>query len=90
MAKRRKKGLCYYCDEKYSPKHKFKEPKFFQIDATDHSSSEEAPHLRNQRRKMRTTSHTMYLKNQLSRFMVSQPFLLPKLLKSEGLLNIAL
>ena len=43
MAKRRKQGLCYYCDEKYSSGHKCKEPKFFQIDATDHSSSEEAP-----------------------------------------------
>lgn len=42
MVERRKKGLCYYCDEKYSPGHKCKEPKFFQIDATDHNSSEEA------------------------------------------------
>ena len=45
MAERRKQGLCYYCDEKYSPGHKCKEPKFFQIDATDYSSSEEAPPL---------------------------------------------
>ena len=45
MEKRRKQGLCYYCDEKYSPRHKCKEPKFFQIDATDHSSSKEAPPL---------------------------------------------
>ena len=45
MAERRKQGLCYYCDEKYSPRHKCKEPKFFQIDAIDHSSSEEAPPL---------------------------------------------
>eukprot|EP00253_Pinus_taeda_P029117 PITA_29117 len=45
MAERRKKGLCYYCDEKYSPGHKCKEPKFFQIDATNYSSSEEAPPL---------------------------------------------
>eukprot|EP00253_Pinus_taeda_P006430 PITA_06430 len=45
MEKRRKQGLCYYCDEKYSPGHKCKEPKFFQIDATDHSSSLEAPPL---------------------------------------------
>jgi len=43
MAERRKQVLCYYCDEKYSPWHKCKEPNFFQIDATDHSSSEEAP-----------------------------------------------
>ena len=41
MAERRKQGLCYYCDEKYSPGHKCKEPKFFQIDATDYSSLEE-------------------------------------------------
>ena len=45
MAERRKQGLCYYCDEKYSLGHKCKEPKFFQIDATDPSSSEEAPPL---------------------------------------------
>jgi len=45
MAKRRKKGLCYYCDEKYSSGHKQKEPKFFQIDATDHNSLKEAPPL---------------------------------------------
>ena len=45
MAERRKQGLCYYCDEKYSPGHKWKEPKFFQIDSTDHSSLEEAPPL---------------------------------------------
>ena len=45
MAERRKQGLCYYCDEKYSPGHKCKEPKFFQIDGTDYSSSEEAPPL---------------------------------------------
>lgn len=45
MAKRRKQGLCYYCDEKHSPGHKCKEPKFFQIDATDYSSTEEDPPL---------------------------------------------
>ena len=45
MAERRKQGLCYYCDEKYSPGHKCKEPKFFQIDATDYSSTEEDPPL---------------------------------------------
>lgn len=43
MVERRKQGLCYYCDEKYSPGHKCKEPKLFEIDATDHSSSEGAP-----------------------------------------------
>eukprot|EP00253_Pinus_taeda_P024737 PITA_24737 len=45
MAERGKQGLCYYCDEKHSPGHKCKEPKNFQIDATDYSSSEEAPPL---------------------------------------------
>ena len=45
MAERRKQGLCYYCDEKYSLGHKCKEPKFFQIDATDYSSTEEDPPL---------------------------------------------
>eukprot|EP00253_Pinus_taeda_P021673 PITA_21673 len=45
MAERRKQGLCYYCDEKYSLGHKCKEPKFFQIGATDHSPSEEGPPL---------------------------------------------
>eukprot|EP00253_Pinus_taeda_P004829 PITA_04829 len=45
MAERRKQGLCYYCDEKYSPRHKCKEPKFFQIDATDYNSTEEDPPL---------------------------------------------
>lgn len=43
IAERRKQGLCYYYDEKYSPGHKCKEPKFFQIDATDYSSTEEDP-----------------------------------------------
>ena len=37
--------MCYYCDKKYSPRHKCNEPKLFQIDATNHSSSEEAPPL---------------------------------------------
>eukprot|EP00253_Pinus_taeda_P028285 PITA_28285 len=48
MAERRKQGLCYYCDEKYSPGHKSKEPKFFQMDATDYSSTEEDPPLEEQ------------------------------------------
>lgn len=43
IAERRKQGLCYYCDDKYPLGHKWKEPKFFQIDATDHSSFEESP-----------------------------------------------
>ena len=45
MAERRKQGLCYYCDEKYSLGHKCKEPKFSQIDAIDYSSTEEDPPL---------------------------------------------
>ena len=45
LASSRGKGLCYYCDEKYSSGHKQKEPKFFQIDATDHNSLKEAPPL---------------------------------------------
>lgn len=45
MVERRKQGLCYYCDEKYSPGHKCKEHNFFQIDATDYSSTEEDPPL---------------------------------------------
>jgi hypothetical protein len=38
MAERRKQGLCYYCDEKYSPGHKCREKNFFQIDASSSSS----------------------------------------------------
>eukprot|EP00253_Pinus_taeda_P003254 PITA_03254 len=45
MAERRKQGVCYYCDEKYSPGHKCKEPKFFQIDATNYNSTKEDPPL---------------------------------------------
>ena len=45
VAETRKQGLCYYCDEKYFRGHKYKEPKFFQIDGTDYSSSEEDPPL---------------------------------------------
>eukprot|EP00253_Pinus_taeda_P034242 PITA_34242 len=44
MAERRKQGLCYYCDEKYSPGHKCKEPKCVQIDVTHYNSSEEDQH----------------------------------------------
>ena len=43
MAEIIKQGLSYYCDEKYSLRHKCKLPKFFQIDAIDHSSSKKAP-----------------------------------------------
>lgn len=43
MVERRKQGLCYYCYDKYSSGHKCREPKFFQIDVTDNSSSKEAP-----------------------------------------------
>ena len=32
MEERRKKGLCYYCDEKWQPKHKCKGLKLFMID----------------------------------------------------------
>jgi len=46
-------------------------------------------HLSNQSRKKRTTSRTMYLKNQLSCYMLWLGFLLPKLSKSEVLLRIA-
>eukprot|EP00253_Pinus_taeda_P017878 PITA_17878 len=45
MDERRKQRLCYYCDEKYSPGHKCKEPKCFQIDATDYISLEKDPPL---------------------------------------------
>jgi hypothetical protein len=38
MVERRKQGLCYYCDEKYSPRHKCREQKFFQIDASTSTS----------------------------------------------------
>lgn len=43
MAKRSKQGLCHYYDDKYSHGHKCKEPKLFQIDATDNNSTDEAP-----------------------------------------------
>lgn len=36
----RKQGLCYYCDEKNSPRHNCKEPKLFQINATENNSYE--------------------------------------------------
>jgi hypothetical protein len=36
-----KQGICYYCDEKYSPCHKCCEKKFFQIDVSSSTSSED-------------------------------------------------
>lgn len=43
MAERHKQGLCYYCDDKYSSSHKCREQKFFQIDASASTSSENIP-----------------------------------------------
>ena len=43
IAEHRKKGLCYYCDEKYSPGNKCREQKFFQIDASTSSSYDYIP-----------------------------------------------
>jgi hypothetical protein len=43
MVERRKQGLCYYCDEKYSPGHKCREQKFLCIDASTFSPSEDIP-----------------------------------------------
>jgi hypothetical protein len=43
MAERRKHGLCYYCDEKYAPRHKCREQKIFQIDASTFSPYEDIP-----------------------------------------------
>lgn len=37
--------MWYHCDDKYSPWHKWKEPKLFQIDATNNNSVDEAPSL---------------------------------------------
>lgn len=42
MTESRWQGLCYYCDDKYSPGHKCKELKLFHIDATKHGSNDEA------------------------------------------------
>jgi hypothetical protein len=41
MVERRKQELCYYYDEKYSPGHKCREQKFFQIDVSTSTSSED-------------------------------------------------
>jgi hypothetical protein len=43
MAERRKQGICYYCDEKYSLGHKCREQNFFKIDASNSSSYEDIP-----------------------------------------------
>jgi hypothetical protein len=43
MEERRKQGLCYYCDEKYSPWHKCREQKFFQIDVSTSFPYEDIP-----------------------------------------------
>jgi hypothetical protein len=43
MVERRKQGISYYCDEKYSPRHKCREENFFQIDASTSSPSEDIP-----------------------------------------------
>jgi hypothetical protein len=43
MEECRKQGLYYYCDEKYSLGHKFIEQKFFQIDASTSSPSNDIP-----------------------------------------------
>jgi hypothetical protein len=41
MVERRKQGLCYYYDEKYSSSHKCREQKFFQIDVLASTSSDD-------------------------------------------------
>jgi hypothetical protein len=43
MVEHHKQGLCYYCDEKYSPWHKCREQKFFHIDASASSPYEDTP-----------------------------------------------
>jgi hypothetical protein len=43
MVERRKQGLFYYCDDKYSSGHKCHEQNFFQIDASTSTSSEDIP-----------------------------------------------
>jgi hypothetical protein len=43
MAEHPNKGFCYYCDEKYSPGHKCREQKFFQIDASASYSYADIP-----------------------------------------------
>ena len=46
ISERRKQGLNYYCDEKYSLGHKSKEPKLFQIDAIEKNLADEAPSIK--------------------------------------------
>ena len=41
MEERRKKGLCYYCDEKWQPRHKCKGLKLFMIDEVQEVSQME-------------------------------------------------
>lgn len=43
MDERRKRGLSYYYDDKYSLGHKCKELRLFQIGITENSFAEEAP-----------------------------------------------
>jgi hypothetical protein len=43
MEEHRKQGIFYYCDEKYSPRHKCREKKYFQIDASTPSSYANIP-----------------------------------------------
>jgi hypothetical protein len=40
---RQKKGIFYYCDEKYSPGHKCHEKDFLHIDASSSTSYEDIP-----------------------------------------------
>jgi hypothetical protein len=40
MEKHQLKGLCYNCDEKYSPRHKYKEYKVFVAISKDISNDE--------------------------------------------------
>ena len=42
MEEGRKKVLCYYCDEKWQPKHKFKGLKLFMIDEVQEVNQVEA------------------------------------------------
>nr|TKR84335.1 hypothetical protein D5086_0000258830 [Populus alba] len=39
---RREKGLCYYCDEKFIPGHRYERPQLFMIEDTSHTSLEES------------------------------------------------
>jgi hypothetical protein len=35
MRERREKGLCYYCDDKWNPRHKYKSPKIYLLIGMD-------------------------------------------------------